>query len=135
MSYTYYKGAKKNSGEFYAEYDNDTKLWCVFDSESPKAHASYADKASAEKDAEKRNGLKKKASSIEGGASRLEERATKEWSRLAGEDVHVEEIGGVLYAFGSELACLRLWYKMGHGKAAPSKALVKERGPWYWRGH
>lgn len=101
MSYTYYKGAKKTSGEYYAE---------------------------------KRNGLNKKATSIEVGTSRLEERAAKEWSRLAGEPVHVEEIGGVLYAFGSELACLRLWYKMGHGKAAPSKALVKERGPWYWTG-
>lgn len=75
MSYTYYKGAKKNSGEYYAEYDKDTELWCVFDSESSKAHASYADKASAEKDAKKRNGMGKKANST------LNVRALRDYSR------------------------------------------------------
>lgn len=62
-------------------------------------------------------------------SSRLEERATKEWSRLAGEPVQVEEVGGTLYAFGSELACLRLWSKMGVGKAQYSSA----RKSWFWR--
>ena len=61
--------------------------------------------------------------------TRLEERATKEWSRLAGEPVRVEDVGGTLYAYGSELACLRLWYKMGMGKAAYSSNLKT----WYWR--
>ena len=39
------------------------------------------------------------------------ERVVREWSRLAGEPVTVEEITGNLYAHGSELACLRLAYK------------------------
>lgn len=60
--------------------------------------------------------------------TRLEERATKEWSRLAGEPVQVEDVGGTLYAFGSELACLRLWSKMGMGKAKYSS----NRKSWFW---
>jgi hypothetical protein len=61
--------------------------------------------------------------------SRLEQRATKEWSRLAGEPVRVESHGGTLYALGSELACLRLWYKMGgKGKASYSSNLKT----WFW---
>jgi len=39
------------------------------------------------------------------------ERVTKEWSELAGEPVAVERIGGHYYAFGSELACLRLAHR------------------------
>jgi len=38
--------------------------------------------------------------------------AKAEYSRMAGESVEVEEIGGALYAFGSELATLRLFRKM-----------------------
>lgn len=44
----------------------------------------------------------KKATEVENEArTRLEERATKEWSRLAGEPVRVEDVGGTLYAYGS----------------------------------
>lgn len=38
----------------------------------------------------------------------LEKRASVEWSRLAGEAVNVEDIKGVMYAFGSEMATFRL---------------------------
>lgn len=37
-------------------------------------------------------------------------RAAAEWSKIAKEDVTVEQTGGTLYAFGSELACLRLFH-------------------------
>ena len=52
-----------------------------------------------------------------GNMTRIEERATQEWQGYAGEPIRVEEIGGVLYAFGSELACLRLEHKMRCGRA------------------
>ena len=47
----------------------------------------------------------------------LAERATKEWSEIAGEPLEIQEVGGALYAFGSELACLRLEHKMRIGRA------------------
>ena len=39
-------------------------------------------------------------------------RATNDWSKIAGEPVKVQQIGSMLYAFGSELATLRLFKKM-----------------------
>jgi hypothetical protein len=42
---------------------------------------------------------------------RLETRASQEWSMLAKEPVTVEVISGHMYAFGSELATLRLFRK------------------------
>ena len=43
-------------------------------------------------------------------------RVTKDWSAIASEPVSVEIIKGKLFAFGSELACLRL-FKAFMGKA------------------
>ena len=37
-------------------------------------------------------------------------RLTADWCRQAGETVTVEYTEGVFYAFGSEFACLRLFY-------------------------
>ena len=51
------------------------------------------------------------------------ERASRIWSEYAGESVKVEVIGGVIYAFGSELACLRLEHRMRTGRAAYSQNL------------
>ncbi len=65
---------------------------------------------------------------IERRKAALEKRATEEWSKLAGEPVTVEQVGGVLYAFGSELACLRLEHKMRCGRAAWSENLKT----WSW---
>lgn len=42
----------------------------------------------------------------------LLERTQREWSKIAGEELKIEKIGGVIYAFGSELGCLRLAHKM-----------------------
>ena len=39
-------------------------------------------------------------------------RTQVEYSRIAGEQVQVEEISGTIYAYGSELATLRLFRKM-----------------------
>jgi hypothetical protein len=50
-------------------------------------------------------------------------RAQEEWSKYAQEQVEVEEIGGCIYAFGSELACLRLEHKMRVGRAMYSENL------------
>lgn len=58
----------------------------------------------------------------------LERRAAAEWSKIAGEPVRVESIKGVLYAFGSELACLRLEHHMRCGRANYSTHMKT----WYW---
>lgn len=39
------------------------------------------------------------------------ERIRRDFVQYAKEDVTVEVIGGVIYAFGSELACYRIHYK------------------------
>lgn len=39
-------------------------------------------------------------------------RTARDWSNIAGEPVTVEQISGALYAFGSEVATLRLFRKM-----------------------
>ena len=41
----------------------------------------------------------------------LAKRATVEWAKMAQEPISVDEIKGTLYAYGSELACLRLAYE------------------------
>ena len=38
-------------------------------------------------------------------------RTKTEWERIAGESLEVEQVSGALYAFGSELATLRLLAK------------------------
>lgn len=38
-------------------------------------------------------------------------RAKAEFEKHSKEPLEVENLGGALYAFGSELACLRLFYK------------------------
>lgn len=39
-------------------------------------------------------------------------RTQTDYSKIAGEHVTIEQIGGEIYAFGSELATLRLFRKM-----------------------
>ena len=40
------------------------------------------------------------------------DRTQEEYSAIAGEPVRVEQIAGTIYAFGSEIATLRLFRKM-----------------------
>ena len=45
-------------------------------------------------------------------------RVQQEYSHIAGEQIEIEEIKGVIYAFGSEIAVLRLYRKFrGHGRS------------------
>jgi hypothetical protein len=55
-------------------------------------------------------------------------RCAREWSALAGETVNVEHVKGAIYAFGSELACLRLAHKMRSFEVRYSENL----GSWYF---
>lgn len=65
------------------------------------------------------------------------DRVTSEWSKIAGEELSVEFKGHSaqetpeFYAFGSELGCLRLYYKMGSGRVNFSKNL----NIWYYANH
>lgn len=63
-----------------------------------------------------------------------EERRTKlvaEWSRIAGEplDIKCTRMDQPIYAYGSELACLRLYYRM---KSRGSVAHSDELNKWYY---
>lgn len=53
----------------------------------------------------------------------LRERVAREWGAIAGEQITIEQIGGVIYAFGSELACLRIEHTMRKGRAVYSENL------------
>ena len=55
-----------------------------------------------------------------------------DWEDIAGEDLTVENIGGTLYAFGSELASLRLLAKYRHCAHADAKFSVTRKS-WYFR--
>lgn len=58
----------------------------------------------------------------------LTRRATKEWSALAGEPIKFEAIGGAYYAFGSELAVLRIANRMKVGQVGYSENM----STWYY---
>ncbi len=45
----------KGQGEYYADLDLKTNLWCVFHTESVRAFASYASEGEAKEEADKRN--------------------------------------------------------------------------------
>ena len=38
-------------------------------------------------------------------------RVTADWSKIAGKPVKIEEVGGTVYGFSSELGVLRLFHK------------------------
>jgi hypothetical protein len=60
--------------------------------------------------------------------SRLE----RDWREyVKDEPITVEQIGGVFYAFGSELACLRLFHKYAPAPNARA-AFSANRGAWYF---
>lgn len=67
-------------------------------------------------------------------------RAEMEYSQIAGSPMRIDFVGaddtpiteggtyGRIYAYGSELACLRLCRKMAHGSVRPAM----EVDVWYW---
>ncbi len=44
----------------------------------------------------------------------MAKRAERDWKRVAKEPIEVEQIKGTIYAYGSELAMLRLFYYYRH---------------------
>lgn len=60
-------------------------------------------------------------------------RHKKEWSILAGEPVEINIYENDIYAFGSELACLRLYYKFRNCEVDKIKvAFNKSIGSWFF---
>ena len=55
-------------------------------------------------------------------------RVTRDYKGICKEEVKVEFIAGAMYVFGSELACLRLHYKMQNGRVGWSANL----NTWYY---
>jgi len=56
------------------------------------------------------------------------ERVTRDYGQICKETVKVKFIKGAMYVFGSELACLRLHYKMTTGRVGYSENLSN----WYY---
>jgi hypothetical protein len=46
---------KTPKGEFYADLDEDTDLYCVFHTETTKAYSSWSSMEQAKEDADRRN--------------------------------------------------------------------------------
>ncbi len=64
----------------------------------------------------------------------MQQRVVKDWSRIAGETVAVDVLGGCLYGFASELACLRLAYQYRYMKADAYRAEYSaNRTSWFFR--
>jgi hypothetical protein len=65
--------------------------------------------------------------------TRLEQKAKTEFEKYAKETLTVEEIAGAIYAYGSELACLRLAqvYRYCGDRAAANYS--KSRDTWFFR--
>lgn len=63
----------------------------------------------------------------------FEAKAAREWSKLAQEPVTCEYIAPALYAFGSELACLRLFHAFADSQRNhPHAAYSENRATWYF---
>jgi len=65
--------------------------------------------------------------------SRIEEKAKAEFERYAKETLSVEDIAGSLYAFGSELACLRLLNVYRNCGDAVKVAYSENQNTWFFR--
>lgn len=59
-------------------------------------------------------------------------RVTLDWTKVTKEEkIVVENLAGVFYAFGSELACLRLFY-VYRGAYSVRCAYSENKGTWYF---
>jgi hypothetical protein len=65
--------------------------------------------------------------------TRFAEKAKVEFERYAKEPLSVEEIGGAAYAFGSELACLRLLNVYRHCGDAVKASFSENQKTWFFR--
>jgi hypothetical protein len=60
-------------------------------------------------------------------------RAQKDLEKIAKETLELKQLGGALYAFGSELACLRLFYKYRHCGDRVASGFSENLKTWYFR--
>lgn len=60
-------------------------------------------------------------------------RAKTEFEKHAKEALELKELGGALYAFGSELACLRLFYKYRHCGDRAKTGFSANLNTWFFR--
>jgi hypothetical protein len=65
--------------------------------------------------------------------SRFAEKAKVEFERYSKEPLSVEEIAGTIYAFGSELACLRLLNVYRDCGDAVKAAYSENQKTWFFR--
>jgi len=65
--------------------------------------------------------------------TRLEQKAKTEFEKHAKETLVVEQIAGALYAFGSELACLRLAQAYRHCGDRAVSNYSEPRETWFFR--
>lgn len=65
---------------------------------------------------------------LEGATAKQLARVAIEWGGYAGEDIATEEIGGFIYAYGSELGMRRLAHKFRSFNVKYSE----NRGTWYF---
>lgn len=61
------------------------------------------------------------------------DRAKAEFGKYAEEPIDVQNIGGTFYAFGSELACLRIFYAYRRSGEAAACDFSKNLNTWYFR--
>ncbi len=59
-------------------------------------------------------------------------RAKADFEKYAKEELELKELGGAVYAFGSELACLRLFYVYRNSNRADS-GFSENLKSWYFR--
>lgn len=60
------------------------------------------------------------------------QRIINDWSKVAGENVAVEVMEEDIYAFGSELACLRLEHHFKRGECETDTAYSVNLKTWYF---
>lgn len=56
-----------------------------------------------------------------------------DWKKIAGESIQVEKINGAFYAYGSEIACLRLANKFRHCGERAHADFSKNLNTWFFR--
>jgi hypothetical protein len=60
-------------------------------------------------------------------------RAKNEFEKHAKETLELKELGGAIYAFGSELACLRLFYVYRNCGDRVASGFSENLKSWYFR--
>ena len=60
-------------------------------------------------------------------------RVTADWIKIAGEAVEIENRSGTYYAYGSEIACLRLAYKFRCSGDRIAAKFSENLKTWFFR--